>query len=113
MRGIEFELHAFAGAEDSELVVGFSEQGFHVAIASVISSRVRVRSGFAALRIGINRVTRRMQANFFWIAEMREGRLGQRNFGNANVLRVRSLVDTYGIPIDDEVGDDADAARTG
>src|SRR5271169_5271813 len=69
--GVELELHTFTGTEYSEFVVRSAQHRFYVAVARVISRRMCIRAAGTTVRIGIDRVTGRMQTDFPRVAQKR------------------------------------------
>src|SRR5260370_17295675 len=108
---VEIQLDAFAGAKYDKAIVSGAEQIEHIARARVVPCGARVGSSHTAVRERVRSVACRSKTNFARIAKKFERSLGEGNFGGANFLCVGSLIDANRVPINFQIGDDANAPR--
>jgi len=82
------------------------------AVARIVPRGARIRPVRSAACRN-TRVARGLQTNFLRVAEKFQRRGGQRNFVDAEIFRFGASDRSHGVPINLQVGDDADAARGG
>ena len=110
-RRVKLQRHLLARAENGEPVLGLRQQRAHVADAGVVSDVLRERTGRADLLVNIIEVAGRVPLHLARVAQKAKRGFGQWNLRQPHGKAVGGVVHQNLIPINLQVGHQADAAR--
>ena len=111
MSGVKIHGYFIAGAEDHVLVVCLAHQVGDVAEARVISDLARVGAGGAHVLVDVGKIVLRIAFDHTRIAAELQLGFCERNFGELEFRIFRRIIHADAIPIDAQIGGDANEAR--